>query len=137
MTRKTEGGSAVPVFVVGGSGILTPEQSDWIDTASTDNPNPEQWVTADAKILSKSSEYTVQNADNAKIIECNGTFSIIFPDVLDVGFQVVIVNVGSGTITLSATTTLQAEATTLPNQYTGATVYHRGSNVWLAMGRLA
>ena len=96
MTRKTEGGSAVPVFVVGGSGILTPEQSNWIDTASTDNPNPEQWVTADAKILSKSSEYTVQNADNAKIIECDGTFSVIFPDGLDTGFQVIVVNVVVG-----------------------------------------
>ena len=47
-----------------------------------------------------------------------------------------IVNVGSGTITLAASTTLQGEGTQLETQYTGAVVYHRGSNVWLAMGKL-
>ena len=47
--------------------------------------------------------------------------------------------VGTGTISLSATTTLQSKnaATDLANQYGAATVYHRGSNVWIAIGDLS
>lgn len=113
-------------------------------TGNTSNPHS---VTAaqvnavpeDASILSKSVGYTLAAGDEAKIIECDGTFTITLPNGLDAGFQVVIVNVGSGTITLSAATTLQSKdaATQLANQYGLATVYHRGSNVWLAAGDLS
>lgn len=90
----------------------------------------------DAGILSKSTTYEVAAGDEGKIIECDGTFTVTFPDSLDAGFQVTIVNVGSGTITLAAATTLVGEGTLLETQYTGAVVYHRGSDVWLAMGKL-
>ena len=54
------------------------------------------------------------------------------------GMKVDIVNVGTGTITLAASTTLQSKnsKTKLETQYGGASVYHRGSNVWLAVGDL-
>jgi hypothetical protein len=94
------------------------------------------YLPKNAGILSKSATYEVAAADNCKIIECSGTFTVTFPDGLDSGFQVTISNVGSGTITLAAATTLQGEGTQLATQYTGAVVYHRGSNVWLAMGKL-
>jgi hypothetical protein len=63
---------------------------------------------------------------------------VTLPDGLDTGFQAVIVNIGTGTITLAATTALYSKDgdTKLSVQYTGATVYHRGSNLWIAMGDL-
>lgn len=92
-----------------------------------------------AGLVQISAAYTVQESDRAKTIEADGTFTITFPDGLEAGFQVVIVNVGTGVITLAAATTLQSanSAVTLATQYQGCVVYHRGSNVWLAMGGLA
>jgi len=89
-------------------------------------------------IISKSTTYTVAAADNNKVIHCDGTFTITLPDGLDTGYNVTVVNVGTGTITLSATTTLNTKdsAVTLPNQYGAATIYHAGSNVWYAYGDL-
>lgn len=94
-------------------------------------------VLSDARIISKNATYEVAAGDAAKIIECDGTFTVTFPDSLDAGFQVVIVNVGSGTITLAAATTLQGKGTQLTAQYGAATAYHRGSDVWLAFGDLS
>ena len=73
-----------------------------------------------------------------KTIEANGTFTITFPNSLVTGAKINVINVGSGTITLAATTTLQSKSsnTKLASQYGGASVYHRGSNVWLAVGDL-
>ena len=101
--------------------------------------NVNDLVPKDGAILSKVANYQLAAGDEAKIIECNGTFTITLPNGLDVGFQAVIVNVGTGTISLSATTTLQSKnaATDLANQYGAATVYHRGSNVWIAIGDLS
>ena len=95
-------------------------------------------VPEDAAILSKSGGYEVAAGDAAKIIECDGTFAINLPDGLDAGFQVAIVNIGAGTITLTADTTISTKdaAVTLPNQYGAATAYHSGSNVWIAFGDL-
>lgn len=77
-------------------------------------------------------------ADNGKAIECDGTFTLTFPNGLSAGWQVLITNVGAGTITLAATTTLQTKDSNvlLASQYGGATAYHRGSNVFLATGDL-
>lgn len=96
-------------------------------------------VPQDAAILSKSGAYPLAAGDEAKIIECNGTFTITLPNGLDTGFQAVIVNIGTGVITLAATTTLTTKdsAVTLASQYGAATVYHAGSNVWRAFGDLS
>ncbi len=93
----------------------------------------------DAAILSKSGAYPLAAGDEGKIIECNGTFTITLPDGLDTGFQVAIVNIGTGVITLAAATTLTTKdsAVTLASQYGAATVYHAGSNVWRAIGDLS
>lgn len=91
-----------------------------------------------ATIIQLSSSYQIQSSDETKIIECNGTFTVTFPNGLPQGFQVVLVNVGTGTITLTAQTTLQSadNAVTLASQYKQAVVYNRGSNIWLAAGGL-
>lgn len=94
-------------------------------------------VDKSTNLVQISDTYQVQASDKAKTIEANGTFTITFPDGLETGFQVVIINVGTGIITLSATTLQTAgSAVTIATQYAGAVVYHRGSNVWLAMGKL-
>ena len=64
---------------------------------------------------------------------------VTLPNGLDTGFQVMIVNVGTGTITLSASTTLNTadSKTTITKQYGLVAAYHAGSNVWRAGGLLA
>jgi hypothetical protein len=86
-----------------------------------------------------SSSRDLLTTDNGKILEATGTITITAPDGLDTGFQVAIVNVGSGTITIAADTTLQSKdsAVTIDTQYAAATLYHRGSNVWLLLGDIA
>jgi hypothetical protein len=89
-------------------------------------------------ISSKTTAYTVQSSDNNKIIECSGTFTVTLPDGMTTGFQVTIVNVSTGTITIAATTTLYSKNsnTKLASRWIGATAYHQGSNVWILMGDL-
>lgn len=93
----------------------------------------------DAGIVAVSSSRDLVASDNGKILEATGTITITGPDGLDTGFQVAIVNVGSGVITIAAATTLQSKraAVTIDTQYAAATLYHRGSNVWLLLGDIA
>lgn len=117
------------------------DTSNLLDTADIGNSVAAQahnhdYVPEDAAILSKTEAYELAAGDEAKVIECDGTFTITCPDGLDAGFQVAIVNIGSGTITIAAETTLQSKdsAATIATQYAMAVVYHRGSNVWLLAG---
>jgi len=94
----------------------------------------------------KSANYTLLEADNGKIIEVNGTYSIILPSTnLGAGFTVQIVNIGSGTVTLDRTTNTKNIYSKvnnagnvnllLENQYGGCTIYARGSD-YVAIGDL-
>ncbi len=96
-------------------------------------------LPTDATINTTAIAYELVAGDAGEIIEANGTFTITLPDGLDTGFQAVIINVGAGTITLAADTTLTSKNsnTDLANQYGAATVYHAGSNVWRAIGDLS
>jgi len=97
---------------------------------------PNTFAPITSSIISKSSNYTIQASDQNKIIECNGTFTITLSNSMITGMQLDIVNVGTGIITIAASTTLLSAGTKLATQYTGASIYHRGSNIWLAVGRL-
>lgn len=83
----------------------------------------------------------IEQADNGKAIECDGTFTLTFDTGLTTGFQCTIVNAGSGTITLAAPSggSLQTKdsATQLANQYGAASAYNRGSNTIIAFGDLS
>jgi hypothetical protein len=116
-----------------------------LDTHEGDTANPHAVTAAqaaalpeDATIVAVSATHTLLAGNAGKIHECNGTFIVTLPDGLDVGYQATVVNVGTGVITLAATTTLQSAdaAVTLATQYKAAVVYHRGSDVWLAAGGL-
>jgi hypothetical protein len=93
----------------------------------------------DATIVSLSTATTLDSTYKGKIVECDGTFTLTLPNGMDTGMRVDIVNIGTGTITLAASTTLQSKdsAVTLANQYGGASAYHRGSDVWLVVGDLS
>lgn len=93
----------------------------------------------DAGIVAVSGARDLASTDAGKILECGGTFTLTCPNGLDAGFQVAIVNIGAGVITLAAATTLTTKdsAATLASQYGAATVYHAGSNVWRAFGDLS
>lgn len=94
----------------------------------------------DVSILYKTAAYTLTSADDGKILEASGTFSIYLPTNLNVGFQTLITNVGGGTITLDASTgatyLARDSSNDLTKRYSGATVYKRNATQWVAMGDL-
>jgi len=87
-------------------------------------------------IVSVTGTTSVDATHLGKIMEADGTFTITLPDGLPIGSKLDIMNVGSGTITIAAATTLQSDGTKLETQFTGCSCYHRGSNVWICVGRL-
>jgi len=99
---------------------------------------PAAFSPLNSSICSVSTNTTIDATYSGKIIEATNTITITLPNGMATGMVVDIVNVGAGTITLAASTTLQSKSsrTKLASQYVGATAYHRGSNVWLATGDL-
>lgn len=81
---------------------------------------------------------TLTAAHASAIVECNGTFTVTLPNSMNTGMNVTIVNIGTGVITIAASTTLQSKFsnTKLSAQYAAATAYHAGSNVWRLFGDL-
>lgn len=73
-----------------------------------------------------------------KTIECNGTFNVTLPNGMTTGMQVTLINIGTGVITILASGTLQSldAKNKLRFQYSSATAYHAGSNVWRLFGNL-
>lgn len=90
-----------------------------------------------AGTVSVSSSRDLDSTDAGKILLCSGTITINCPNGLDAGFQCVLVNF-SGSITVTASGTLLSadSATTIPTQYTAATLLHGGGNIWLLMGAI-
>ena len=96
-------------------------------------------IPREAVIVPVAASRDLASTDAGCVLECDGTFTITAPNGLPAGFQAVIVNVGAGTITLAAAGTLQSKDANvdLADQYGAATMYHRGSNVWIAFGDLS
>ncbi|MEP0367420.1 MAG: hypothetical protein ABJN36_12410 [Cyclobacteriaceae bacterium] len=91
---------------------------------------------ASANIISKTSAFTLTAEENGSIIECSGTFTITIATGLPNGFNVQIVNKGTGTITIASNGTLESDGTLLETQHSGAFVYHSSGNVHTAIGKL-
>ena len=73
------------------------------------------------------------------MIEFTTGATLTLPNGLSIGYQISVMNMGSGvTVTLSAATTLLSKGgkVTITSQYGGVSIYHKGSNVWVAMGDL-
>lgn len=75
---------------------------------------------------------------NGKIIEASGTITITLPNSMSAGYQVTIINVGTGVITVAASTTLNTldSRTKLSFRYASAYFYHSGSNIYNGFGNL-
>jgi hypothetical protein len=103
----------------------------WLNTNKT-NKN--------AAISYKDTNYELVTGDNGGIIEASGNITITLPNSMATGYQALIVHVGGTdtSIRLAATGTLftKDSSVTLRSRWSGATVYHRGSNQWVAMGDL-
>jgi hypothetical protein len=83
-----------------------------------------------ATISLKEAAYELAQSDNNTIVECDGTFTVTIPTGLSTGFECVIVNIGTGVITIASNGTLrQTDSTyTLSEQYRACSLYHIGSD---------
>jgi hypothetical protein len=83
---------------------------------------------------------TLAETDFGKLTKySNATITVTLPNGLKTGFWALLEYTGTGTLTLSATTTLNTPGglTTVTTQYGKVLVIHEGSNVWSATGDLA
>jgi hypothetical protein len=93
-----------------------------------------------AHTTTKSSAFTIAEADNRGTFTCTGTFAVTFPTGCSVGHSVMLLNVGTGVITpqagsgasLTPTGIVLDNSTGLP--LTGAVFTHEGSGVWRVVG---
>ncbi len=83
------------------------------------------------------STYTVNASDNNNVIDASGTYTITFPNTLETGFATTVFNIGSGVLTLNASTIIAYDSSVaLRNKGCAATVIHRGSGIFYAAGQL-
>lgn len=83
-------------------------------------------VIANYDVITVTSSRTFTNADNSKVFHFNTTSSslcAIFPSILPNGFNVGIVNVGTGTVVLSSDVTINAPGTQNSTPYSGMFIY--------------
>lgn len=91
-------------------------------------------VIANYDITTVTSSKVFTNADNSKVFHFDTTFTnlcAVFPtNLLSNGFNVGIVNVGTGTIFLSANSTINASGTQNSTPYTGMFLYEIGNTLF-------
>ncbi len=97
---------------------------------------PATYAQKHSAITGVTGNVTLNANTDGKIIQANGTFTITLPNGMATGYKIDILNIGTGTITIAATTTFNAVGTKLATQYTGASIYHAGSNIWYGVGLL-
>jgi hypothetical protein len=143
-----------PVFVAAGDGPLTledlaagagsPEQQDTLLTllAAYLRKDADIGVTVlpvAADPVTVASSRDIASTDGGKLLEVTATAALNCPDAIGSNLQCAIISIG-GTTTITADTTLQyldggvqtaASGVTVNTQ---CTLYHRGANVWLALG---
>jgi len=84
-----------------------------------------------------STGYTVTSGDIGGLVEMDASATVTLPDSLDAGFTVNIINIGTGYVTLEASTLYTTDSSVqLRDQYAGATAIHKGSGTWYAFGNL-
>lgn len=96
-------------------------------------------------VAEKTSNYTIANGDQDKLIQLNGTFTVSVPEDstynFAIGTQINLLNTGSGEITVAAinsnTTTLNGTpGLKLRAQWSSATLIKRKSDSWVLVGDL-
>ena len=88
--------------------------------------------------------YTFGSADQGKIIEFNGTFTVTVPPESTynyaTGSVLNLLNIGTGTITIAGGTAVTVNGNPglkLSSQWSGASIVKRSSNTWVAVGDLS
>jgi len=121
------------------------EMNDITGFTSTDDFNtytgttaPAQFVAKTATIVTLTASTILNSTYASKIVEVNstGATTITLYSGATTGTRIDIVNVNTGDVTIAAQGTLQSDGTKLATQYTGASVYARGTSTWLAVGKL-
>lgn len=96
-------------------------------------------------IPAKTGAYTVASGDQNDLIQLNGTFTVSIPTDatfnFDIGTQISLLNIGTGVITIAATTpgTTTVNATPglkLRAQWSSATLIKLAANTWVVVGDL-
>lgn len=83
------------------------------------------------------SNYTLLSTDSTKVIQVSGEAIVTLPTNVDVGFQVLVVQNGTGEVTFSATAIYASGGRySLREQYSVATCIHLGSGQWYVFGDL-
>jgi len=94
------------------------------------------WVGAE--VVSVTAARDLVQGDNGRRLECDGTFTVTLPAGLAVGFECVIINKGSGIITISAGTgaTLSSVGSTLESTDASCYLFLEAGDAWRAIGSL-
>lgn len=88
-------------------------------------------------ISTLSNDYTLITSDNNKILEFDTSTIVTFPDSLDRGFQIRIVNISiSDYLTLDASTLLTKDSSTKVQYGDDIFAYHKGSGEWRVLGNV-
>lgn len=132
--NSTTGGvplGLIPTGQGGGGGLGYSTSLQWNSTGNS------LVVRADIRTETGTSYTLVANDEGVTLRFTNsGTITVTLPDALPQHFRCAIENLGTGTVVLSAETTLNSAGNTLTTQYTGCYVEKLASNIWLAMGAL-
>jgi len=107
--------------------------------ANQKNTGGSQRITHPTLVKTVSASRDLEESDIGCILECTGTITINAPSIFKRPFQVVLVNVGLGTIAISADGTLRSKAgaDTITEQYAAATLYSRQPDDWVLLGDIA
>lgn len=83
------------------------------------------------------SNYTLLDSDSTKVIQVAGEATVTLPTNVSVGFQVLVVQNGTGEVTFTASTLYSSGSRfSLREQYSVATCIHLGSGQWYLFGDL-
>lgn len=83
------------------------------------------------------SNYTLAQSDSTKVIQVSGESTVTLPGGVDIGFQVLVVQNGTGEVTFSGSTIYSSGSRfSLREQYSVATCIHLGGGQWYVFGDL-
>jgi hypothetical protein len=88
-------------------------------------------AVSDNNVITKTAAYTLTAADKGKTIECDGTITITIPTGLPPEFNLTIVNIGTGVITIEGQVgvTLNGKGTQLAEQWGALTLYNLADTI--------
>ena len=95
-----------------------------------------------ARIVSKSSAYTLASSDAGCLLTVTGTTTITIPGTLAVGTEIEIMNYGTGTVTVKAASGVTLNGTSagskeITDQYTSAVLKAITATAWVIQGAIS